>query len=41
LATKAALATGGMTYCFFRCGLRSFFLALIAVVVGIGYCGRQ
>ena len=27
LATKAELASGGMTNCFFRCGLRSFFLA--------------
>ena len=27
LATNAALASGGMTNCFFRCGLRMFFLA--------------
>src|SRR5947209_18044930 len=36
-ATKAALASGGITHCCLRCGLRMFFLASAPIVLSLAF----
>jgi len=35
LATKAALASGGITHCCLRCGLRMFFFSVLPIVLSL------